>query len=229
MTDLVVGETVRIPFTLYDSGGAPVVDTDETQYTWPLVIDGTAVVGPAFTIENPTGTDLELVYSSATVGVYTFGSFTHATGTPDLVSGDFIVRQYSVDSVMAALALPAAAPVGTVAEVGEKVRAFRNADWTQRFHLTESNGANLDLTGSTFRFRIGYRTAASDSKLYTSTALTPDSPATNGMVTVTLTDTETSTLPVSAELWYELEETTAGALKYVRGLGPFELIRDVPA
>ncbi len=229
MTDLAAGDVLRIPFTLYDAGGSPVVDTDETNYVWNLVLDGVAVSGPAFTISNPVGTDLELVYAPAAVGFYTFGSFTHTTDTPDLISGDFIVRQYSIDSVIAALAIPAAAPVGTVAEVGEKVRAFRNADWSQTFHLTDADGTDLDLTGSTFLFRIGYRTATSDVKEYTSATLTPDAPATDGLVTVVLTDADTGALDVSAELWYELEETTGSALKYVRGLGPFEVIRDIPA
>jgi hypothetical protein len=229
MTDLALGDTLRIPFLLYNSSGALVVDTTAGNYTWPLIKDGVAVSSPSFTITNPSGSGLELVYSPAAVGNYTFSSFTHSTGTPDLVEGGFLVRAYSVDDLMASLALPAAAPVGTVAEVGDKVRAFRNADWSQQFHLTNSDDTDRNLTGSTLLFRIGYRTSASDVKLYTSLALTPDVPATDGLVTVTLTDTETSTLPVSDQLWYELEETTAGGLKYVRGLGPFELIRDIPA
>ncbi len=229
MTDLAAGETLRIPFNLYTSAGVAAVDTTAGNYTWPLILDGAAVVSPAFTITNPSGTGLELVYSPATVGSYTFSSFTHTTNTPDLLAGGFIVRQYSIDSVIAALALPAAAPVGTVAEVGDKVRAFRNADWTQTFHLTDADGDDLDLTGSTFLFRIGYRTSTSDIKLFTSAAITPDSPATSGLVTVVLTDTDTGALAVSADLWYELEQTTGAALKYVRALGPFELIRDIPA
>lgn len=229
MTDYAVGDTIRIPFTLYNSSAAAVVDTTAGNYTWPLVLDGVAVSSPTFSIVNPTGNNLELVYTPSTAGHYTFGSFTHSTHTPDLVSGAFLVTQYSIDSVLAALALPAAAPVGTVAEVGDKVRAFRNADWAQTFHLTDSAGDDLDITGSTFRFRIGYRTAASDTKLYTSAALNPAGDPLLGLVDVALTDTETGALPVSADLWYELEETTSGGLKYVRALGPFELIRDIPA
>jgi hypothetical protein len=228
MTDLAVGDTLRIPFLLYDSSGAEVVDTTAGNYTWPLVKDGTAVTSPSFTIDNPTGNGLELVYTPPSAGNYTFADFSHSTNTPDLVEGGFMVRQYSIDSIISAIALPAAAPVGTVAEIGEKVRSFRNADWSQTFHLTDANGDDLDVTGSTFIFRIGYRTAASDEAEYESDPITPDSPATAGNVTVELDDADTAILPVSADLWYELEETTSGGDVFVRALGPFENIRDIP-
>jgi len=225
-----IGDTLRIPFALFDAGGSQIVDTDPLNYTWPLSRDGVEVTAPAFDIERPiaTDSDLLLVYVLPTTGDYTFGRLAHATAgyRTDLRHGLIPVLATTTDDLVALLGTQPAAPSNTNFAIGDKLYVVRGDDWTQTFTILDAVGDPVNLTGSTFIWRIGYRTADSDIAILEIGSITAAAPLT-GAVKVTMTDTQTVALPPDAALWYDLEETTSGSLIRTRGIGSLSVVRDV--
>jgi hypothetical protein len=227
-----VGDTLRIPFTLYDSDGDPDVDLTAGNYNWPLVRDGVEVSSPSFAISQPvSGVDeLLLSYVIPAIGQYSFGRLTHDTAgfSTDLMRGMFSAVATDIDDLAASLAIPPAAPTNTVFRLGDRLYCVRGDDWDETFTITNADGSPRDLTGSTFVFRIGYRTEASDTAIYEQGSITSAAPLT-GAVLVEIADTATDDFPPDASLWYDLEETTSGGDIITRGIGAFTVVRDVGA
>lgn len=227
-----VSDTLRIPFTLYNSAADKIVDIVAGNFTWPLVRDGVAVVAPSFGISQPVAgvNELLLSYVIPSVGQYSFGRLTHVTAGQytDLMRGLFGAVATDLDDLAASLAIPPAAPTNTVFRQGDRLYCVRGDDWDETFTITNPDGSPRNLTGSTFIFRIGYRTAASDIAIYQQLAITSAAPLT-GAVRVAIADTITATFPPDAALWYDLQETTSGGDIITRGIGPYAVVRDVGA
>lgn len=235
MTQLALGETLYIAFYLYDATGAETIDTDEGNFSWPLQRDGSAVSSPSIAITNPSGNLHILAYTPSATGLHTFGELAHVTSgyLTNVLGGDFLVRTHSVDTIAPSITVPVADQEALQAAPGDTLNIYRNADFSVTFALTEADGVTArDLTGSTFRFSIGDRTDASDTSFHSELSISPDSPATAGLVTIAITDTETAVSAfdtrIDAEVWYQLEETDSGALKHIRAQGRLIIHRDIP-
>jgi len=224
-----IGDTLRIPFALFDAGGTQIVDTDALNYTWPLSRNGVEVSAPAFSITRPIATDpdLLLVYVLPTIGAYTFGRLAHATAgyRTDLRHGLIPVLATTTDDLVALLGTQPAAPTNTAFAIGDKLYVVRGDDWAETFVIRDAAGDPADLTGSTFIWRVGYRTAASDIAILEINSITAPAPLT-GLLPVTMTNAQTAALPPDASLWYDLQETKAGLIR-TRGIGSLSVVRDV--
>lgn len=228
----VVGEALRIPFRCFDAYGGEVVDLVAGDYEWPLCLDGVET-SPDFAIERPESDQngMVLVWTPDTAGNYTWPALRHVNSgwRTNLGEGLLRVSSVSLETIAAALAVPAATPSASQFRLGDKLLLFRGDDFSVTFTLYEADEETpRDLTGSTFRFAIGKRTAAIDTATYAATGIAPLSPATDGQVKVTIGDATTRTFAVGEDWWYELVQTDSGGNILHRGLGPLAVLRDIP-
>lgn len=233
MSALAAGDVLRLPFRLFDAFGTEIADRAALNYTLGLSIDGVLQSAPVFLVEQPDGarTGLVLALTLSLGGIYAISHLTHSNSSylTTLREAAFKVETGDLDDVLAAVSLPSAAPVNTVALNGAKLFIARGDDWSQTFLLTQPDGVTpRPLTGSTFRFALGRRLAASDTSFFNLASIVPDSPATAGLVTVSIPKATTGAFTIAADHFYELEETDSLGKVRARSIGVAEVLRNIP-
>lgn len=103
-----------------------------------------------------------------------------------------------------------------------KLMIDQGSTLTRTITLKYSSGVAYDLTGATFAGQI--RKSATNPAKITDLTLTVTSPATNGQLTLSLTDTQTAALPVDSNpgpervstlYCYDVEMTKGGVITRV--------------
>ena len=229
-----LGESLEIPFYLYDADGVAAVDTDESHYTFPVLKDGSAVSSPVFTITNPTGSLLLLTYTPAAIGSYTYGELAHATSgyATDILGGGTIVRSSTVDDLVGALAIPAVAIAAeTNPAAGSSLYLTIGTDWTVTLRVLAADGSARDISAWTsFTLRFGDREDSTDTAWHEEAASIVSGP--DGTVTAEVSKADTETAPFTSRTpgsaWYYLEGVDASSKTHALAIGRLTLVLNIP-